>query len=54
MTRSLIDVERHVEDVIEDFDWLVGGGVSPEHAASRVGVALSTISTYRSRSKAAS
>lgn len=36
-------------DVLEDFDWLVSAGESPEKAAERVGVALATIDRYRLR-----
>lgn len=35
--------------VLEDFDWLTSAGESPEKAAARVGVALSTIDRYRLR-----
>lgn len=35
--------------ILEDFDWLTSAGESPEKAAERVGVALSTIRDYRTR-----
>lgn len=36
-------------DVVEDFDWLVEQGESPEHAAERLGVALASIERTRER-----
>lgn len=38
-----------LDATLEDFDWLVSAGESPEKAARRVGVALVTIRDYRSR-----
>jgi hypothetical protein len=35
--------------ILEDFDWLTSAGESPEKAAERVGVTLSTIRDYRLR-----
>jgi hypothetical protein len=36
-------------DVVEDFDWLVDNGESPEQAAERLGVALASIERTRER-----
>lgn len=38
-----------LESVLEDFEWLTYAGESPEKAAKRVGVELSTVRDYRTR-----
>jgi hypothetical protein len=45
-TSTTREITPHVRYLLEEYLWLVGGGVNQEEAAERVGLSLATVQRY--------